>query len=30
MIENIRKKGNPFGDSKKSDKLYCCWFLLKT
>jgi Fe-S oxidoreductase len=24
MIENIRKKGNPFGDSKKSDKLYCC------
>lgn len=24
MIGNIRKSGNPFGDAKKIDKLYCC------
>ncbi len=24
MIENIKKKGNPFGDKKDSEKLYCC------
>lgn len=24
MIKNVRKSGNPFGDAKKIDKLYCC------
>jgi Fe-S oxidoreductase len=25
MIQNVRKKGNPFGDKKpEGDKLYCC------